>query len=88
MHIYGLKFKYTSSRLFIFISFSFYIPVLANIKHIDIPVVIASKERFTSGVKRHMEEPNCLALVGRCTANYRHNDPEREETHMHFTGRK
>lgn len=52
-----------------------YIPVSANIKQIDIPMMITGKKCLSSSVESHLEETNCLALVASCTADYGQQDP-------------
>lgn len=59
-----------------FYLFKFYVPVPANIKHVDIAMVITGEKCLSASVKRHLEETDCLTLVTSCAANYRQQDPD------------
>lgn len=54
--------------------FQFHIPVSANLKQVDIPVMIGGKKCLSSSVKSHLEKANRLVLVASRVANYLQQD--------------
>lgn len=45
------------------------IPVSANVKHINIAMVVTSKERLSCGVESNLQESNRFTLTSRCASD-------------------
>lgn len=50
------------------------IPVSANVKHINIAMMITSKKRLSCGVESHLQESNRLGLTTRRVSDYSGQD--------------
>lgn len=66
--------------------FQFHIPVSANFKQVDIPVMIGGKECLPSSVKSNLEKANRLVLVASGAANYLQQDSGKSSEKQFLTG--
>lgn len=59
-------------------------PVSADVKDIDVTMVISSQEGISCGVKGHMEKTHRLGLLS--SADHRHYHTEVDNTHLRQNG--